>query len=96
MADNKNVSLTDLAAKRAEANGISKKQAEEILKGFIDDVKKEVKAGNKVNIFQFGIFSVSERAARTGRNPQTGETIQIAASKTPAFKASKSWKDELK
>lgn len=95
MAKEKNVTLTDLASSVAEKQNITKKQSEEILKDFIGLIKENVKVGNKVDIYQFGNFSKNERAARTGRNPQTGEAIQIKASSVPAFKASSAWKKEL-
>lgn len=80
----------------AEQAGISKKDSEAALKAFIDSVSEALKAGDKVQLVGFGTFEVSERAARTGRNPQTGENIEIAASKTPKFKAGKALKDLIK
>lgn len=65
------------------------------VKALFEAIKDEVKAGNKVDIAGFGSFVASDRAARTGRNPQTGEVIQIAAKKSPTFKASKTFKDAL-
>ena len=79
----------------AEQAGISKKDAEAALKAFIDTVENELKDGGKVQLVGFGTFEVSKRAARTGRNPQTGETMEITASKTPRFKAGKAFKDLL-
>ena len=79
----------------AEQAGISKKDAEASLKAFIDIVEKELKDGGKVQLVGFGTFEVSKRAARTGRNPQTGETMEITASKTPRFKPGKAFKDLL-
>ena len=67
--------------------------AEAALKAFVDVVSEEMKKGEKVQLVGFGTFEVSERAAREGRNPQTGETMTIAASKTPKFKAGKALKD---
>ncbi len=84
---------TELVAAMAEKTQLSKKDAEAALKAFIDVVSEEMKKGEKVQLVGFGTFEVSERAAREGRNPQTGETMTIAASKTPKFKAGKALKD---
>ena len=84
---------TELVAAMAEQAQISKKDAEAALKAFTDVVANELKAGGKVQLVGFGNFEVSERAAREGRNPQTGETMTIAASKAPKFKAGKALKD---
>ena len=78
---------TELVAAMAEQTNLSKKDAEAALKAFIDVVSEELKKGEKVQLVGFGTFEVSERAAREGRNPQTGETMEIKASKTPKFKA---------
>jgi DNA-binding protein HU-beta len=75
---------------------ISKLAAERALNSFIDSVKKTLKKGNKVTLVGFGTFSVSKRKARAGRNPRTGETIKIAAHKTPKFTAGKVFKDSFK
>ncbi|MBQ5870255.1 MAG: HU family DNA-binding protein, partial [Lachnospiraceae bacterium] len=64
-------------------------------KAFADAVAEELKAGGKVQLVGFGTFEVSERAAREGRNPKTGEKMPIAASKTPKFKAGKALKDQI-
>ena len=82
-------------AKIAEKSGLSKKQAEQALGAFIDSVTEALKEGDKVQLMGFGTFEVKERAARTGRNPSTGETIEIPASKTPTFKAGKGLRDEF-
>ena len=74
---------------------LSRKDAEAALKAFIDVVSEELKKGEKVQLVGFGTFEVSERAAREGRNPQTGETMEIKASKTPKFKAGKALKDMM-
>ena len=74
---------------------LTKKDAESALKAFTDVVADELKKGEKVQLVGFGTFEVSERAAREGRNPQTGETMKIEASKTPKFKAGKALKDSL-
>ena len=86
---------TELTAAIAEQAGISKKDAEKALKAFTDVVADELKKGGKVQLVGFGTFEVSERAAREGRNPQTNEPMQIAASKAPKFKAGKALKDML-
>ncbi|MCR5210775.1 MAG: HU family DNA-binding protein [Lachnospiraceae bacterium] len=86
---------TELVAAVAEKSGFSKKDAEAVVNAFTDTVTKELKKGGKVQLVGFGTFEVSERAARTGRNPQTGATMKIAASKTPKFKAGKAFKDAL-
>ena len=84
---------TELVAAMAEQAQISKKDAEAALKAFTDVVAEELKANGKVQLVGFGTFEVSERAAREGRNPQTGETMTIAASKAHKFKAGKALKD---
>ena len=84
---------TELVAAVAEQADISKKDAEKVLKAFVDVVTEEMKKGEKVQLVGFGTFEVSERAAREGRNPQTRETMTIAASKAPKFKAGKALKD---
>lgn len=85
----------DLVAAMAEKAGVSKKDAEASLKAFTDVVAEELKKGEKIQLVGFGTFEVSERAARTGRNPQTGAEMTIAASKAPKFKAGKALKDSL-
>ena len=84
---------TELIAAVAEAAEVSKKDSEKVLKAFVDVVTEELKKGEKVQLVGFGTFEVSERAAREGRNPQTGETMKIEASKAPKFKAGKALKD---
>ncbi len=86
---------TELVAAMAEQAGISKKDAESALKAFTDVVATEMKNGGKVQLVGFGTFEVAERAAREGRNPLTGATMTIAASKAPKFKAGKALKDML-
>ena len=86
---------TELVAAMAEQTNLSKKDAEAALKAFIDVVSEELKKGEKVQLVGFGTFEVSERAAREGRNPQTRETMEIKASKTPKFKAGKALKDMM-
>ena len=86
---------TELVAAMAEATELSKKDAEAALKAFIDVVTAEMKKGEKVQLVGFGTFEVSERAAREGRNPQTGKTMKIEACKAPRFKAGKALKDAV-
>ncbi len=86
---------TELVAAMADKAGISKKDAEAAVKAFTDVVAEELKKGEKIALVGFGTFEVAERAARTGRNPQTGEEMQIAASKAPKFKAGKALKDAV-
>ena len=84
---------TELVAAMAKETNLSKKDVEAVLKSFIDVVSDELKKGEKVQLVGFGTFEVSERAAREGRNPQTGATMKIEASKAPKFKAGKALKD---
>ena len=84
---------TELVAAIAEKAGLSKKDAEGAVKAFTDTVAEQLKAGEKIQLVGFGTFEVAERAARTGKNPQTGEAIKIPASKAPKFKAGKDLKD---
>jgi len=86
---------TELISAIAEKAELSKKDADKALKAFTDIVAEELKKGEKVQLVGFGTFEVSERAAREGRNPQTGETMKIAASKAPKFKAGKALKDAI-
>lgn len=86
---------TELVAAIAEQAEISKKDSEKALKAFIDVVSEQLKKGDKVQLVGFGTFEVSERAAREGRNPQTGKTMKIAACKAPKFKAGKALKDAV-
>ncbi|MFB9068782.1 HU family DNA-binding protein [Pseudofulvimonas gallinarii] len=79
----------------ADAAGMSKVDAARAVDAFADVVSKALKAGDTVTLVGFGVFEVRERAARTGRNPRTGETLEIAASKTPSFKAGKALKDAV-
>ena len=80
---------TELVAAIADKTELSKKDSEKALKAFIDVVGEELKKGEKIQLVGFGTFEVSERAARDGRNPQTGKVMKIAASKAPKFKAGK-------
>jgi DNA-binding protein HU-beta len=84
---------TELVAAMAKEAELPKKDVEAALKAFIDVVSEELKNGGKIQLVGFGTFEVTERAAREGRNPQTGETMVIEASKAPKFKAGKALKD---
>ena len=84
-----------LIAKMAEKSELSKKQAEAALTAFTDTVTEALKEGDKVQLMGFGTFEIKERAARVGRKPSTGETIEIPAKKTPTFKAGKGFKDQF-
>ena len=86
---------TELAAAIADKAGITKKDAMASVDAFVEVIGEELKKGEKVQLVGFGTFEVSERAARTGRNPQTGATMKIKASKAPKFKAGKALKDAL-
>lgn len=86
---------TELVAAIAEQADLSKKDAEAALKAFTDVVSKSLKKGEKIQLVGFGTFEVSKRSARTGRNPQTGKAMKIAASKAPKFKAGKALKDAV-
>ena len=86
---------TELIAAIAEKTELSKKDAEKAVKAFTDVVVEELKKGEKIQLVGFGTFEVSERAARTGRNPQTGAEMNIPASKAPKFKAGKALKDAV-
>ena len=85
----------ELVAAIAEKTELSKKDSEKALKVFIDVVTEELKKGEKVQLVGFGTFETSKRAAREGRNPQTGATMKIAASVAPKFKAGKALKDAM-
>ena len=87
---------TELIAAIAEQADLSKKDAEAALNAFSDIVGKTLKKGDKIQLVGFGTFEISKRAARTGRNPQTGKSIKIKASKAPKFKAGKALKDLVK
>ncbi len=86
---------TELVSAIADESGLSKKDAEKALKAFTSVVENELKKGEKIQLVGFGTFEVSERAARTGKNPRTGEEIEIAAARTPKFKAGRALKDAL-
>ena len=86
---------TELVAAVAEKAGLTKKQAEAAVVAFTASVEEALKAGEKVQLIGFGTFEVKEKAARTCRNPKTGEAMQVAASKAPAFKAGAALKDAI-
>jgi DNA-binding protein HU-beta len=86
---------TDLIAAAAEQAGLSKKDTERVLNAAIDTIIASLAKGERVQISGFGIFEAKERQARVGRNPHTKETIEIPATRTPAFKASKALKDTV-
>ncbi len=88
---NKAELVTSVAAK----SGLSKKDAEKAIDSTIESIQDALGQGDKVTLVGFGTFEVRDRAARKGRNPQTGEEIEIAAAKVPGFKAGKSLKDAL-
>ena len=85
----------ELIVAMAEKAELSKKDAEKALKAFTEVVADELKKGEKIQLVGFGTFEVSERAAREGRNPQTGKSMKIAACKAPKFKAGKALKDAI-
>lgn len=85
----------ELIEAMADAADISKSAAGRAFEGMVAALTEAMKKGEQVSLVGFGTFSVKERGARTGRNPQTGETIQIKASRTPSFKAGKALKDAV-
>ena len=85
----------ELVAKAAQDASVSKSEAAKVLKSILDSVEGALAKGDKVSLVGFGTFSVSKRAARTGRNPATGKPIQIAAANVPKFKAGKKLKDAV-
>ncbi|MDX1608232.1 MAG: HU family DNA-binding protein [Candidatus Spechtbacterales bacterium] len=86
----------DLVSKLADKAGVSKKDAGDVLDAFTDTVTAALSGGDSVTLTGFGTFSVSHRAARKGRNPQTGEELQIPAMNVPKFKAGKGLKEAVK
>ncbi len=86
---------TELIAAVAAAAELSKKDAEKAVNAFVGEITKALKKGDKVSLVGFGTFEVKERAARTGINPRTKETIKIAACKAPVFKAGKNFKESI-
>ena len=86
---------TELVGQVAAKTGMTKKDVEKVVNAFFDTVEGALKADDKVQLIGFGTFEVRARQARKGRNPQTGEEINIPATKVPAFKAGKALKDAL-
>jgi len=86
---------TELVAVVAQKAGLTKKDAERVVSATIDSIVETMAKGEKVQISGFGIFEVKERESRVGRNPRTKEAIQIPATRTPAFKASKTLKETI-
>ena len=89
------MSKTELIANVAEKAGLTKKDAEKAVAAFFESIEQALVEGDRVQLIGFGTFEVKERAARKGRNPQTGKEITIPASKTPSFKAGKALKDAV-
>jgi DNA-binding protein HU-beta len=89
------VTLKHLAAQLAESHEMPKKQAETLLNDLVDLIVKHLKKGERIRMVGLGILQVRHRAARMGRNPATGEPIQIKASKKVAFRAAKEWKEAV-
>lgn len=87
---------TDLVNSVAEETEFSKKDAAKVVDVVFDSITDSLKGGDKVQLIGFGNFEVRERSARKGRNPQTGEEIEISASKVPAFKPGKALKEAVK
>ena len=85
----------DFIASVADAAEMSKADAGRAVDAMVETVTKALKKGDSVTLVGFGTFSIRKRAARTGRNPRTGQTIKIKASKNPAFKAGKALKDAV-
>lgn len=86
---------TELIEAMCSESGVGKRDCEKVVKAFVDTVTAEMKKGGFVQLIGFGTFEVSERSARSGRNPITGETLSIAAKKAPKFKAGKVLKDAV-
>lgn len=86
---------TELVASIAEKSAITKKDAEKVLGAVLASIEEALANGDKVQLVGFGTFEVRERSARSGRNPKTGEVINIDAAKVPAFKAGKALKDAV-
>ena len=89
------VNKAELISVMAEKSGLTKKDTEKALNSFIEAVEEALENGDKVQLVGFGTFEVRERSARKGRNPQTGEEIDIPAASVPAFKAGKALKDSI-
>lgn len=87
---------TELINKVSEKSGLGKKDAEKAVNAFTETITESLKSGNSVQLVGFGSFQVKARAAREGRNPQTGKAIKIAATNVPSFKAGQKLKDAVK
>lgn len=87
---------TDLVNSIAEKSGLTKKDVEMVLNSFLGEVTEALSAGDKVQLIGFGTFETRKRSGRLGRNPQTGETLNIPESKIPAFKAGNKLKEAVK
>lgn len=85
----------DLVTRVAEKAGLQKREAERAVDAFIETVQEALASGDKVTVVGFGTFEVRERQARMGRNPQTGEQIQIAAARVPVFRPGKGFKESV-
>lgn len=85
----------DFIAAVAEKTGLTKKESEDALKAVLDVLQEQVSKGKRVNLAGVGTFTLKDRAARKGRNPRTGEELQIAAFKSPGFSPAKAWKDAI-
>jgi DNA-binding protein HU-beta len=86
----------EMIAAMADSSGITKKQATQALSAFMENVTTSLQGGNKVSFAGFGTFAISDRKARTGRNPQTGAEIKIPATKVPVFRAGKNLKEAVR
>ncbi len=95
ITEEKNMNRVELVAEVAKKADLSKKDAEAAVKSVFDAIADALADGDKVQLIGFGTFDVAERAAREGRNPRTGETMKIEASKAPRFKAGKALKDRI-
>jgi DNA-binding protein HU-beta len=95
MSTVKKLTKTDVVAQLAKASGLSQAQSDKVLNSLLEIISNSLKTGHEVTLTGFGSFRVSKRKARTGVNPQTGEKIQIKASKSPSFRAGKNLKDAL-
>ncbi|MBT5945206.1 MAG: HU family DNA-binding protein [Rhodospirillaceae bacterium] len=89
------VNKNDLVASVADSSGLSKADAGKAVDSVLDNITNALQGGNEIRLVGFGTFSVAQRKATTGRNPQTGAAIQIPASKQPKFKAGKALKDAV-
>lgn len=95
MATQPTVTIKQIAADLADKHGLSKKQVQEVLDDMVSSFGKNLKKGNRIRIPGFGILQVKQTKARQGRNPATGETIQIPAKKKVAFRVAKDLKDSV-